>query len=49
MPRVTLDLPRWLLAVAEDHAERDGVSLDRLIALALAEKVGAKGAEAFLA
>lgn len=49
MPRVSLDLPRWLKAAAEDLAAREGVSLNQLIALALAEKVGAEGAEAVLA
>lgn len=47
--RVSLNLPVSLKAAAEDFAEREGVSLNQFIALALAEKVGAKGAEAFFA
>ncbi|MEH6772812.1 MAG: pilus assembly protein HicB [Cereibacter changlensis] len=47
--RVSLNLPQSLKAAAEDYAEKEGVSLNQFIALALAEKVGAKGAEAFFA
>ncbi|MEZ5779220.1 MAG: pilus assembly protein HicB [Paracoccaceae bacterium] len=39
--RVSLNLPQSLKAAAEDFAEREGVSLNQFIALALAEKVGA--------
>ena len=45
--RVSLNLPASLKAAAEDYAERDGVSLNQFIALALAEKVGAFGASEF--
>jgi hypothetical protein len=47
--RVSLNLPRSLKRAAEDFAEKDGVSLNQFIALALAEKVGASGAAAFFA
>lgn len=47
--RVSLNLPVSLKVAAEEFAEREGVSLNQFIALALAEKVGAKGAEAFFA
>ena len=45
--RVSLNLPASLKAAAEDYAERDGVSLNQFIALALAEKVGAFNAGEF--
>ena len=45
--RVSLNLPASLKAAAEDYAERDGVSLNQFIALALAEKVGAFSASEF--
>ena len=47
--RVSLMLPVSLKAAAEEFAARDGVSLNQFIALALAEKVGAKGAAEYLA
>ena len=46
--RVSLNLPRSLKTAAEDWARQDGVSLNQFITCALAEKVGAKGAAAFL-
>ena len=46
--RVLLNLPRSLKAAAEDWARQEGVSLNQFIACALAEKVGAKDAAAFL-
>ena len=45
--RLTLRLPNSLKTAAEEFAVKEGVSLNQFIALALAEKVGAKGAEAF--
>lgn len=45
--RVSLNLPVSLKAAAERYAERDGVSLNQFIAVALAEKLGAQGAAAF--
>lgn len=45
--RVSLNLPASLKAAAERFAERDGVSLNQFISVALAEKVGAQGAAAF--
>ena len=45
--RVSLNLPASLKAAAEKFAERDGVSLNQFISVALAEKVGAQGAVAF--
>lgn len=47
--RVSLNLPASLKAAAEKYAERDGVSLNQFISVALAEKVGAQGAAAFFA
>jgi hypothetical protein len=49
MPRTTVRLPQWLKRAVENFAERDGVSLNQFIALALAEKVGAVGAAEFFA
>ena len=45
--RLTLRLPNSLKTAAEEFAVKEGVSLNQFIARALAEKVGAKGAEAF--
>ena len=47
--RVSLNLPRSLKKAAEDFAAKDGVSVNQYIALALAEKIGARGAEEFFA
>lgn len=47
--RVSLTLPASLKAAAERYARRDGVSLNQFVATALAEKVGAQGADAFFA
>ena len=47
--RVSLNLPNSLKRAAEDFAVKDGVSLNQYIALALAEKVGARGAADFFA
>ncbi|MHA7887042.1 pilus assembly protein HicB [Roseicyclus sp.] len=47
--RVSLNLPQSLKRAAEEFAEKDGVSLNQFIALALAEKVGASGAAQFFA
>ncbi len=47
--RVSLNLPRSLKRAAEDFAEKDGVSLNQYVALALAEKIGARGAAEFFA
>ena len=44
MARITVRLPQSLKTAAEDLAEKDGVSLNQFIALALAEKVGTVGA-----
>lgn len=46
--RVSLNLPASLKAAAERYAERDGVSLNQFISVALAEKIGAQDAAAFL-
>lgn len=46
---VSLNLPQSLKTAAEDFAEREGVSLNQFIALALAEKVGAVKAAEFFA
>lgn len=45
--RVSLNLPRSLKKAAEDFAAKDGVSVNQYIALALAEKIGARGAAEF--
>ncbi|MCB1833647.1 MAG: pilus assembly protein HicB [Geminicoccaceae bacterium] len=45
--RVSLNLPASLKAAAERYAERDGVSLNQFISVALAEKIGAQDAAAF--
>lgn len=45
--RVSLNLPRSLRKAAEDLAAKDGVSVNQYIALALAEKIGARGAAEF--
>ncbi len=47
--RVSLNLPRSLKKAAEDFAAKDGVSVNQYIALALAEKIGARGATEFFA
>ncbi len=47
--RVSLNLPRSLKKAVEDFAAKDGVSVNQYIALALAEKVGARGAAEFFA
>ena len=47
--RVTLQLPQSLKKAAEDFADKDGVSLNQYVALALAEKIGARGAAEFVA
>ena len=47
--RVSLNLPHSLKKAAEDFAEKDGVSLNQYVALALAEKIGARGAAEFFA
>ena len=47
--RVSLNLPQSLKRAAEDFAEKDGVSLNQYVALALAEKIGSSGAAAFFA
>jgi hypothetical protein len=47
--RVSLNLPRSLKTAVEEFAEKDGVSVNQFIALAVAEKIGARGAEAFFA
>ncbi len=45
--RVSLNLPASLKMAAERYAERDGVSLNQFISVALAEKIGAQDAAAF--
>jgi hypothetical protein len=47
--RVSLNLSHSLKRAAEDFAEREGVSLNQVIALALAEKIGATGAAEYFA
>ena len=44
-----LNLPQSLKAATEDFAEKEGVSLNHFIALALAEKVGSVKAAEFFA
>ena len=45
--RVSLNLPASLKAAAERYAQRDGVSLNQFISVAVAEKVRAAGAVEF--
>ena len=45
--RVSLNLPNSLKKAAEDFAAKDGVSLNQYVALALAEKIGARGRRSF--
>jgi hypothetical protein len=47
--RISLNLPRSLKKAAEDFSAKDGVSVNQFIALALAEKIGARGAAEFFA
>jgi hypothetical protein len=47
--RVSLNLPNSLKKAAEEFAEKDGVSLNQYVALALAEKIGARGSAEFFA
>lgn len=47
--RVSLNLPRSLKKAIEDCAAKDGVSVNQYIALAVAEKIGARGAAEFFA
>ena len=49
MPKVIVEVSHSLKRAAEDFAEKDGVSLNQFIALALAEKVGTIGAAEFFA
>ncbi len=47
--RVALRLPRSLKKAEEDFVDMDGVSLNQHVALALAKKIGARGAVEFFA
>ena len=47
--RVSLNLLNSLKRAADDLAKKDGVSLNQYVALALAEKIGARGAAVFFA
>ena len=47
--RISLNLPQSLRKAAEYFAAKDGVSVNQYIAPALAEKIGARGAEEFFA
>ena len=47
--RVSLNLSQSLKKAAEEFAAKDGVSVNQYIALALAEKIGSRGAEEFFA
>lgn len=47
--RVSLNLPQSLKKAVEDFAAKDGVSVNQYIALAVAEKIGARGAAEFFA
>lgn len=47
--RVSLNLSQSLKKAVEDSAAKDGVSVNEFIALALVEKIGSRGAEAFFA
>lgn len=47
--RTIFSLPQSLKKAVEDFAAKDGVSVNQYIALALAEKIGARGAVEFFA
>ncbi len=47
--RISLSLPASLKSAVEHYAVREGVSLNQVIALALAEKIGATRAAEFFA
>ena len=47
--RLSLNLTQSLRKAAEYFAAKDGESVNQNIALALAEKIGARGAEVFVA
>ena len=49
MTAMSIRLPQSLHRNARDFAEREGVSMNQLIASALAEKLAALGAEEYLA
>lgn len=49
MTAMSIRLPQSLHRNARDFAEREGVSMNQLIASALAEKLAALGAEDYLA
>ena len=49
MTAISIRLPQSLHRNARDFAEREGVSMNQLIASALAEKLAALGAEDYLA
>lgn len=48
MSAMSIRLPESLHRNARDYAEREGVSVNQLVATALAEKLAALGAEDFL-
>lgn len=41
--RISLTLPQSLKKAVEDFAAKDGVSVNRYIAMAVTEKIGARG------
>lgn len=47
--RTTIRLPNSLKKAVEDFAAKDGLSVNQYIALAVAEKIGARGAAEFFA
>jgi hypothetical protein len=47
--RITVTVPRWVKRALEEMAARDGVSVNRVAARAVAEKIGGPGAAAFFA
>lgn len=48
MSTLSIRLPHWLHEAAREMAEREGTSINHLIALALAEKASALMTEAYL-
>lgn len=48
MSTINLNLPDSLYGMAREQAERDHISLDHLISLALAEKLSALTTESYL-
>lgn len=49
MSQIDVNIPDWLLDRAKDLAERDGVSVEHFMSLAIAERVSALDTAEFIA